>query len=211
VIAAALLCVAVVAGVSWWRVLLLAAVLTAPLLVAVAMTIVVWRSRGSEDDRTILFCEGVASELRAGATLRDALSTAVVSLGGAPPALDSSLDEFSAELAARFDGIGEELRSTIPAAARSGSAAAAIFGELGSLALAQSEIRHEVRIATAPGRASAMVFIGAPLTFVVSRLVSGEAQALLASPQQRLVTLLGLGIFLVGLTVVALVVWRARP
>jgi hypothetical protein len=209
VIGLVLLCVAILAGVPWWRVLLLAAVLTVPFLVAVAVVVVVWRSRGSEDNPSVLFCEGVASELRAGATLRHALSTAAVSLGCVPPAADSSLHESSAEIAAQFGGIGEELRLIIDAAARSGSATAAIFEELGSLALAQSEIRHEVRIATAPGRATAMLFIGAPLVFVLSRLASGEARALLSSPQQRVVTLLGLGIFVAGLAMASLVVWRA--
>lgn len=204
-----LLCAAVVAGMPWWRVLLLAAVLTAPLVVAVVLAVVAWRSKGSEDDRPVLFCEGVASELRAGATLRQALSTAAVSVGCAPPAIDSPMREASADLAAQFAGIGEELRLTIDAAARSGSASAAVFGELGSLALARAEISHEVRIATAPGRATAMVLIGAPLVFVLNRLASGEARALLASPQQRFVTLLGLGIFLAGLAVAFLVARRA--
>jgi hypothetical protein len=211
VIGVALLCVAVVAGLSWWRVLLLAAVLTAPFVVAAVVAVAAWRSKGSDDNRSALFCEGVASELRAGATLRHAVSTAAISLGCPPLSVDSPLSESSADLASQFEDVGQELRLIIDAAAKSGSASAAIFEELGSLALAQSEIAHEVRIATAASRATAMVFIGAPLFFALSRLASGEVGVLLASPPQRLVTLLGLGVFLTGLAIAALIAWRARP
>ncbi|MGB8360571.1 MAG: hypothetical protein WCE80_04160, partial [Acidimicrobiia bacterium] len=71
-----LLGAAVAAGVPLWRVLLLAAVIAMPLAVAMVVVIVVWRSRGDDDRRSTLFCEGVASELRAGASLRQALSLA---------------------------------------------------------------------------------------------------------------------------------------
>lgn len=209
-IGAVLLGTAIIAGLAWWRVLLLAAVLTTPIVTAAALVVVAWRSKGSESNRPALFCEGVASELRAGATLRHALSTAAVSLDCAPPTAHVPLHESSADLAAQFDGISEELRRIVDATARSGSASAAIFDELGALAVAQSEIKREVRIATAPGLATAMVFVGAPSIFVLSRLSSGQARVLLVSPQQRLVTLLGLGLFLAGLAAAWFVVWRAR-
>lgn len=208
-IGALLLGVAIVAGLPWWRVVLLAAVLTTPLIAAVLIAIGAWRSRRREDDRSALFCEGVASELRAGATLRRALSTSALSVGCDPPRIDTPLGESAAELAAQFEDVAEELRLTIVTATRSESGAAAIFEELGSLAVAQSEIRREVRVATAPGRATALLFIGAPVVFVLTRLSSGEAQALLASPQQRVVALLGLGLFLAGLALATFVVWRA--
>lgn len=204
-----LLCVAFAFGMPWWRVLVLAAVLVAPLVVAVVIAVVTWRSRGSDDNRSALFCEGVASELRAGASLRQALSAAALSVGCAPPMVDSPLSAVAGALSGQFADIADELELTIVAAARSGSAAAAIFDELGSLALAQSEIRREVRIATAPARATALVFMGVPAIFVVTRLSSGQTRALLESTQQRMVTLLGLGLFLLGLTVSCLVAWRA--
>lgn len=200
---------ALAAGLAPWRVVMLAAVLLVPLPALAAVVVLAWKARHTEDNRAALFCEGVASELRAGANLRLALATTAVSLGGPVPADDIPLSDVATEMAARFAGIEEELRLTIVTAARSGSAAAAIFDELGALALAQSEIAHEVRMATAPGRATALVFIGAPLTFVLSRLSSGQAKALIASPQQRVVTLLGLGLFVVGLTIASVVAWRA--
>jgi hypothetical protein len=94
-----------------------------------------------------------------------------------------------------FPVIGEELRLTVLTAARAGSGSAALFDEMGSLALAKSEIRREVRVATAPGRVTALVLLGAPLTYLFS--------------QQRTVALAGMGLFLTGLGAAGLVMWRA--
>jgi len=209
VIGVLLLGAAVAVGVPMWRVLLLAAVIAMPLVVAMVVVIVVWRSRGSDDRRSTLFCEGVTSELRAGASLRQALSLAAVATGCPAPPTDSTLGAAAGELAGHYEAIRGELALTIDAAARSGGAAADIFEELGSLALARSEIRHEVRVATAPGRAAASVLVGAPVVFVLNRLASGEVRSLLASSQQRIVALFGLGLFLMGLLIACFVAWRA--
>jgi hypothetical protein len=62
-------------------------------------------------------------------------------------------------------------------------------------------------VATAPGRATALVLVGAPVFYVISRLGSGGISAYLASAEQRLVALLGLGLFLAGLAAASLVLW----
>ncbi|MGD2060728.1 MAG: hypothetical protein PVF87_07685 [Acidimicrobiia bacterium] len=207
-IAAVALAVALAAGVDARRIAMLAGVVYLPYAMAVLLALVAWRSRPGEDSRPSLFCAGVASELRAGASLRSALTTAAGSVGERLSA-DSSLTELAAQVGERFPTIGLELRLTIVSAGRVGSDSAALFDEIGSLALAQAEIKREVRTATAPGRATALVLIGAPMLYVGSRLSSGELGRLFVSPQQRFVALLGLGLFGIGLTLVALIVWRA--
>lgn len=204
-----LLAVAIAAGVPWWRVILLATVVAAPLVAFGLVAVLSWRTRSALDAAPALFCEAVAAELRAGASLRHALSAAATSVGAEPPHPDASLDEAAARLGRAFEGIGEELRLTITAVARSGSGAADVFDELGALALAQSEVEREVKVATAPGRATALVLMGAPLLFVANRLMSGDLATLLASPQQRVVALVGLGLFVTGLSVAWAVVFGA--
>lgn len=204
-----LLAMAIALQVDIRRVLLLAAVAYVPQLVAAGIVLVVWRGRAGEDTKPALFCEAVASELRAGSTLRQAVADASVSVAGLTVVPDRSLDDLAAEVAAQFPQIGEELRLTLVTAGRTGSDAAALFDEIGFLALAQSEIRREVRVATAPGRATALVLVGAPVAYVLSQAGSGGLAGLLVSPQQRAVALLGLGLFLLGIVVAAAVVWRA--
>ena len=204
-----LLAMAVTLDLDVRRVALLGAVAYVPELVAIGIALLAWRGRPAEDTRPALFCEAVASELRAGSTLRQATAGAAVSVGGLVVTPDRPLDEIAKQVAAAFPGIGEELRLTLVTAGRTGSDTAALFDEVGSLALAQSEIRREVRVATAPGRATALVLVGAPVAYVLSQAGSGGLSALLVSPQQRVVAILGLGLFLLGLVAAMLVVWRA--
>lgn len=204
-----LLSAGLAAGVDPRRMALLAGAAYLPFLVAGLVAFVVWKSRPEEDSRASLFCEGVASELRAGASLRSSLATAAASVGAAAASPGSAMPAVASGVAEEFPAIGEELRLTIVNAERTGSDTAALFDEIGALALAQSEVRREVRTATAPGRATALVLMAAPLFFVASRFSGDGFDTLLASPQQRYVAVFGLSLFLAGLAGVVLVVWRA--
>lgn len=208
-IVAVTLAAALAAGVDPRRLALLAGAVYVPLVVAGLVALFVWKSRPEGDGHPALFCEGVASELRAGASLRSALTTAATSVGSRPLSAGSPLAEVAAQVADEFPTIGEELRLTVINAGRAGSDPAALFDEIGSLALAQSEIRREIRMATAPGRATALVLVGAPLFYVGSRLGSGGLDRLLASSQQRFMAVLGLGLFLLGLLSASWIVWRS--
>lgn len=208
-IAALILVVAYAAGVDPRRLVLLAGAVYLPMALAGLLAIHWYRGRSDESNRPSLFCESVSAELRAGATLRDALAAAAISVGCEPIPPASHMAEVAAHVSRCFPNIGDELRLIVVAAARTGSDAAGLFDEIGSLALAQSEISREVRVSTAPGRATALVLVGAPLVYVVGRLGSGGISEFLASSQQRLVALLGLGMFLLGLTVACLVLWSA--
>lgn len=205
-----LLATAIALDVDIRRVALLAAVAYLPELVAAGIALMIWRGRPGEDTKPALFCEAVASELRAGSTLRQAVAGAAVSVAGLVIGPDRSLGDLADDIATEFPQIEQELRLTLVAAARTGSDAAALFDEIGFLALAQSEIRREVRVATAPGRATALVLVGAPVAYVLGQAGGGGLADLLASPQQRVVALLGLGLLMLGLALAAVVVWRAE-
>lgn len=119
------------------------------------------------------------------------------------------MTEVAAHVADHLPSIGQELELTVVAASRAGSDSAALFDEIGSLAIAQSEIRREIRVATAPGRATALVLVGAPLIYLVGQLGGGGLATLVASPEQRLVAILGLGLFATGLVAAGFVLWKA--
>lgn len=200
-------------GVDPRRLALLAAAVYFPWAVGAAVAWLAWRARPDEDHRPSLFCEGVAAELRAGSTLREALATASASVGSTELSdvgpYVAPISELAAAVGDQFPAIAEELRLTVINASRSGSQAADLFDEIGSLAIAQSEIRREVRIATAPGRATAMLLVGAPATYLVSRAGSGGLERMLESSQQRVALLVGLALFLSGAAAAILVVVRA--
>jgi hypothetical protein len=196
-------------GLDIRRLLFLACVVYLPIVAGAVVVLVVWRARPREDMRAALFCEGVAAELRAGSVLRDALATAVTAVGGAEIPAWLPVAGLAEQVAAEFPDIEAELRLTVINAARTGSDTAALFDEIGSLALAQSEIRREVHVATAPGRATAFVLVGAPLFYIAGQAGSGGVSRMLASSQQRVVALLGLAVFTVGLVAAVAVVTRA--
>jgi len=194
------------------RIALLAGAVYQPWMVAVVVAWIVWRARPVEDQGSSLFCEGVAAELRAGASLRDALVTASASVGRAafPGRVHTApIAVLATEVGALFPAMADELRLTIIAVSRSGSQAADLFDEMGSLAISQSEVKREVRIATAPGRATALLLVGAPAAYLLSRVSSGGLDRMLESGQQRAAVLAGLALFALGAIGAVVVVWRA--
>ncbi|MFZ0013235.1 MAG: hypothetical protein WAL25_03875 [Acidimicrobiia bacterium] len=202
------LAVAFACGVEWRRIALLAVAVYLPAVAGAAMAVIAWRARPGDDSRPVMFCEGVAAELRAGATLSHAIETTAAAVGrgftGSP-----DIVELASGVADRFPELGEELRLTISNAARAGSDVAALFDEVASVAITQTEIRREVRVATAPGRATALLLVGAPLVYLVGRSGSGDLANMVESSRQRTVLLLGLGLFMLGVLGSGFVVWRA--
>lgn len=207
------LAVAFALGVDPRRLAVLAAAVYVPVALGTLIAVHWFRARPDDREQASLFCEGVASELRAGATLHDSLATAATSVGSSPKSIGlmsgSPMTEVAARVAEWFPSIGDELRLTVIAASRAGSDSAALFDEIGSLAIAQSEVRREVRVATAPGRATALVLIGAPVVYLLHQLSAEGLTEFLASSEQRVVAAIGLGLFLLGLLAACLVLWRA--
>jgi Flp pilus assembly protein TadB len=206
------LAVALAAGIDVRRVGLLAITLYLPVVVVGVAVISMWRARRDAEARSALFCEAVASELRAGSPLREALSAAGASVRGSYRAADpgSSIDDIARALGDEFEDVGVELEMTIKTAARSGSRAADLFDEIGSVAIARSEISHEVRVGSSPARATAIVFVSVPVIYLVIQAQSGTLAGLLAAPEQRIAGVTGLLLFITGIVSAALLMWRAR-
>ncbi|HEY6635818.1 MAG TPA: hypothetical protein VI141_09440 [Acidimicrobiia bacterium] len=200
--------IAFASGVEPRRLVLLISAIYLPVVAGALILLVVWRSRHADGDGPAVFCEGVASELRAGASLRTALAAAATA-GGTPMSATMPLADLAARVGDMFPSLREELRLTILNAGRSGSDAAPLFDEIGSLALARAEIRREVRTATAPARATALVLGGAPVLYLANRAMSGSLESTLATSPQRISAMFGLGLFLLGLALTLLIVWRA--
>ena len=207
---AVLLCVAYAAGVDLRRLALVAGAVQFPTVVGALIALHWFRARVGEDTGPVMFCEATASELRSGASLREALEAALASADdGKIHGSGASVAELAVRAREQFPSIGDEIELTVLAAARAGGDSASLFDEIGSLAIAQTEVRREVRIATAPGRATALVLVAAPVAYLVFQVDSGGLATLLAASEQRLVAVLGMGLFVTGLVVALLVLWRA--
>ncbi len=205
-----LLLAGLASGIEVRRLVLLAGSIHLPMVVGTLIALHWFRARPDSSHRPSMFCEGVASELRAGAALRGAIAASASAVGTSievSPALP--MEEVATLLADEFPTIGQELRLTVSSSTRSGSDVAALFDEIGSLALSQDEVRREVRVATAPGRATALLLVGAPVIYLSSQLGDQGLAEFLASGEQRIAAMIGLGLFMVGLAGAAFVMWRA--
>ena len=202
------------AGVGAIRLLLLGSVLFAPIALLPLLLLLVFDSRRSVDDRAPLFCDGVASELRSGATLRSALLTAARSVDLAIRSADlndlASVDAVASRVVDELPSLSPELESVVEASARSGGAVADLFDELGTNAIAQNEVAREVRVASAPARATAWFFVLAPTGFITARFAAGSFEGLLTAPTQRITAVAGMALFGAGLICVWILMWRAR-
>lgn len=198
------------AGVGWPRLTLLAGSVYLPVPALMIVAALAVMSRRSSDTRPALFCEGVAAELRAGSSLRQAIASAAsaADVSGLDTHLNAEL--VASQLRSEFPEVGEELALTFQGALRAGNDPAALFEEIAAFALARAEIDSEVRVATTPGIATAAVLVGAPVVFVLFQIDSGAIGQLLSSSGQRFAGLLGLALFVLGAATASLVLWRSR-
>jgi Flp pilus assembly protein TadB len=198
------------AGIDWRRLAVLACAVHLPLLLGLLIGLLPLIRRGPKDTAAAVFCEAVASELRSGASLQLAINGAADSIGALP-----SGEQFigtaglATTVAQRFPEISEELRLVIANSLRSGNDTAALFDEIGSLAIAKAEVRREVRMASAPGKMTALVLIAAPVSYLTLQAGSGALGDLLTTPHQRTAGMIGLALFLVGAAIAAMVTVRA--
>jgi Flp pilus assembly protein TadB len=198
------------AGIDWRRLAVLACAVHLPLLLGLLIGLLPLIRRGPKDTAAAVFCEAVASELRSGASLQLAINAAADSIGALP-----SGEQFigtaglATTVAQRFPEISEELRLVIANSLRSGNDTAALFDEIGSLAIAKAEVRREVRMASAPGKMTALVLIAAPVSYLTLQAGSGALGDLLTTPHQRTAGMIGLALFLVGAAIAAMVTVRA--
>jgi hypothetical protein len=209
-----LIALALAAGIEWRRIALLAAVVSAPLPMAGLVAVHWCRSRPGLSMRPARFCEAVSSELRAGASLRASLETAAVSVEAMEVArccrIGAPMDQIARAATAEFAEIGPELGALLARADGLGVSPAALFDEIGALALAQVEVAHEVSIASAPARATGAVLLLGPILFIGWAVSEGRFEGLLRQPAQRAAALVGLGLVGVGITLLVLILRRAR-
>jgi hypothetical protein len=201
-------------GVEWRRLALLSMALLAPLPTAGVLAVHWWRARPGLSMRATRFCEAVSGELRAGASLRGALESAALSVEASQVARlcseGATMEEIAGAAQSEFTEIGPELGALLARADGVGVSPAALFQEIGALALAQVEVAHEVSIASAPARATGAVLLVLPLMGVGWVLARSDIEPYLRHPAQRVAVLGGLTLVLVGLMSSILILRRAR-
>lgn len=210
----ALIALGLAVGVEWRRLALLALALAAPVPAIGLVAAHWWRARPGLSLRATRFCEAVSGELRAGASLRLALEKAAVSVEAFEVArlcrLGRPMDEIAGAAGDEFSEIGPELGALLARADGLGVSPAALFDEIGGLALAQVELAHEVAVATAPARATAAVLLIAPLLALGWALSRGSLEPFVRHPAQRAAVLVGLALVGAGLGLAIVILRRAR-
>jgi Flp pilus assembly protein TadB len=206
--------VALAADVEWRRVVVLVLALTMPIPMLGLISIHWWRTRPDRSMRAPTFCEAVANEIRAGASLRHAVETAARSVDAPRLAdlasLGASMEEVGEAAGVEFPEIGVELGALLARARSLAVTPAALFDELGNLGLARVEVRHEIATATAPPKAAGVVLLAVPTIALSVVLGRGGLEPYLARPPQRAAALAGLSLTLVGLCTALLMLRRAR-
>jgi hypothetical protein len=120
------------------------------------------------------------------------------------------MEEIAGAAQSEFTEIGPELGALLARADGVGVSPAALFQEIGALALAQVEVAHEVSIASAPARATGAVLLVLPLMGVGWVLARSDIEPYLRHPAQRVAVLGGLTLVLVGLMSSIFILRRAR-
>jgi hypothetical protein len=164
--------------------------------------------------RSATFCDAVAAELRAGASARGAVETAAGSVDaqelvdlcrvGAP------MGVIARRARSEFADIGDEIEALLARTDGIGVSPAAVFDELGNLALAQVEVVHEVATASAPAVATAAVLLVGPIVALAITASRAGFDDLLAQPAQRAAALVGSGLVVTGVAIAVLMLRRVR-
>lgn len=176
------------------------------------------RSPGPGPGDEVAVLNGLAAELRAGASLRVALVAGAerapqLDLGRAVRAAETGqpMSEVAAELTEVLPVNGRLVAAAFRLTATSGGRAAAVFEELALRAAEAGELSRERRALTAQARLSAFVVGALPAAMMGVLLITGKAQALLAAgPVGHAIAAVGVGLELVGLAVVTIVLRNAE-
>jgi hypothetical protein len=195
-----LISVAVAAGADLRRVGALGLLLHFPALTLALVGLAVVRTDRTPTGSTVDYCDAVSAELRAGSSLRQALSAAAVAIGDrrlGERVWESGVEELPVVVAAVFPDSAREMRAAIRSGLATGGPVAGVFDGLAAVAESAEEMRREVRVATAPARAASTLFLLAPTTYLALRWDSLDR--LFAAPEQRFAGLVGLALFLGGL------------
>ena len=201
-------------GADWRLIGGLAIALAFPTLCVAALAIHWWRQRSGISMRSAIFCDAVAAELRAGATSRGAVETAARSVDAQELAdlcrVGVPMPTIAGIARSEFADIGDEIEALLARTDGIGASPAAVFDELGNLALAQVEVAHEVATATAPAVATAAVLLVGPIVALAITASGAGFDDLLAQPAQRAAALVGAGLVVTGVSVGVLMLRGVR-
>lgn len=201
-------------GADWRLIGGLAFALAFPSFCAVALAVYWWRQRSGISMRSATFCDAVAAELRAGASSRGAVETAARSVEAQVLVdlcrLGAPMPTIACSARSEFADIGDEIEALLARTDGIGVSPAAVFDELGNLALAQVEVAHEVATASAPAIATAAVLLVGPMVVLAITASRAGFEDLLAQPAQRAAALIGSGLVVTGVAVTMLMLRRVR-
>lgn len=204
-----LLAIGAFSGVPLSRLALLAGTAMQPVATGLGVVVLFWRRRVHRQSTATLFCDAVAAELRAGEGLRTAVASGLRSVGGPTSQPGQEWPELIEEAVSVAPEIGAALRLTLARSSIVGSNSALVFDELAQFALAKDEVDSELRAAAVPGVLTGAVLVGAPVFFFAFQAHTGSFALSLQSEAQRSAVLLGAGLFLLGLVLAVVILWRA--
>lgn len=213
------------AGMDWRLAALLVTAVVQPWLPAVfLMGLILVDARrvrrqraGCSEEAHVLLA--VAGELRSGQGVRAAMASA----GQRSSRLDfrvvrrlvtqgASLERIAGAVAAAMPVHGALAAAALRVADRTGGRVAEVFDSVAALAVEEDEMRQERRAATASARTSAVVVVGIPVLAILYRIVSGSlAASLSASPVAAFLTVSGVALLGLGVTVMLVLIKKASP
>jgi len=221
---ALLLAAGLVAGAPFWVVMAGSVVVLEPIVglggLGGAVVVALYgrlRERRKGVGGETAFFNAMASELRAGASLRIALGSAAarapelgLDAAGRQAAAGRPADTVAAELIHGLPRNGRLAGAAFSLAAETGARAADVFETLAQRSVGLDELSRERNTLTAQARMSALVVGGAPVVLLIALVATGRAQTLLeAGPVGWGIAIVGGGLELAGLGAVAVMLWRA--
>ncbi len=209
-IAALTAAAAVAAGVPWVTIAAVVAAWTHPLPALVLVTAASLADARRQSETPGLWL-AVASELRAGASLRSAIALAAVQHGcpGAArlAAAGADIERVGQELSSFLGIDAAGFRAVVAVSALTGAPSAVAFEQLEATESARASLRREKRVAMAPAMAQAVVVGGIPAVAAVgSALSSGHGSA---GGLGRMIAAAGLGLVVTGVGAMAWLTRRA--
>lgn len=207
----------IVAGVDWKVLAPAAAAVWFPVPTAAALLVVLAAHRGRRLDplaTEVEAVEAVVGELRAGSSLRTALSSALAGMEGAEGVVrrlrvGEPLASAVADLERALPRTGRLIRVAIAAGGGAGRMLP-VFEELVVHASAEASAAAELRTALAPVRASMTVLVGAPCLYLGWVTATGRLTRLLRLPGGAWVAGIGAALFSVGIAVMTAMARRRR-
>lgn len=166
-------------------------------------------------DPEVALLTAVATELRAGLSLRGAIESVARMSGSAfrsvsrKASLGIPMDEVATELAAHLPRQGRLVGVAVRLSSSMGGRAAGVFESLAVLAADEAELRREGATGSAAARLSAWIIGGVPVGLVVWQIASGRMLETLLLPMGIPIVLSGLGLVALGGTAVILMTRKA--